>query len=57
VVDAPLDDCSVACFDEMTRSTDTRFIIITHITMALSIAEKSDPQQKPTTFPTSCHLM
>ena len=39
-VDAPLDDYNVERFcdllDEMTRSTDTRFIIITHnpITMA-----------------------
>jgi len=39
-VDAPLDDHNVDRFcdllDEMTRSTDTRFIIITHnpITMA-----------------------
>ena len=39
-VDAPLDDANVERFcdllDEMTRATDTRFIIITHnpITMA-----------------------
>jgi chromosome segregation protein len=39
-VDAPLDDYNVERFcdllDEMTRSTDTRFVIITHnpITMA-----------------------
>jgi hypothetical protein len=43
----------------MARSTDTRFIIVTRnpITMALLIAEKSDPRQKSTTFPTCCHLM
>ena len=39
-VDAPLDDANVARFcdllDEMTRRTDTRFLIITHhaVTMA-----------------------
>ena len=39
-VDAPLDDANVERFcnllDEMTRSTDTRFVVITHnpITMA-----------------------
>jgi chromosome segregation protein len=39
-VDAPLDDANVARFcnllDEMTRQTDTRFVVITHnpITMA-----------------------
>ena len=39
-VDAPLDDANVERFcdllDEMTRSTDTRFLVITHnpITMA-----------------------
>jgi len=44
VVDAPLDYYSVVCFDEMTRPTDTCFIIAHDpITMALSIAGENDP--------------